>query len=384
MKIVIITAVIPKEKRGLGVVALNHAHALKERGHEVEIFCRGEKVGSEVFEGITINTFKYENRNSSILNYLSTSRNSKIAWKHFYDDCEIDVVHGHDYLIYNSIINTLNKNAVKVFTVHDPLVYHQKMMDSELSFFKKTFFSQIEKKVYFKSDSIHYISEYTYGRFLYKDNRIKAKASLIENWVDYDRFLLPKDKKKVRNTMGIDNEFIIFTLRALEPRMGLDRLIQAFNKFEKQIDGKVKLFIAGKGPMKSELEKLIQQLDLKNVELLGYLSDIDVVRWYQLADIVVVPSIDGEGFGLPIIEAMACGTPALGTPNCAIPEVLSDKRERLFKDDSVISIFEGLEKYYNLYLNNQVPEPSEERNYVIEKFNKSQIIDKVLETYVKK
>jgi glycosyltransferase involved in cell wall biosynthesis len=384
VKIVIITAVIPKQKRGLGVVALNHAKALQEKGFEVDIFCRGEKLGSEVFEGITIKTFKYEKRSNSLLNYLSTSRNSQKAWKYFYKDTVIDVVHGHDYLIYNSILNILMKKTVKVFTVHDPLVYHQKMMkNSDLGLLKNAFFSWMEKNVYFKSDRIHYISRYTYNRFLFTDNRIETKSALIENWVDYSRFSLPKNKNEVRSSMGVNNEFVIFTVRALEGRMGLDRLIEAFNQLETQLDGNFKLMIGGKGPMKSELERLIAKRGLKNVELLGYLSDEDVVRWYQLADVVVVPSIDGEGFGLPIIEAMACGTPALGTPNCAIPEVLSDKRERLFKDDSVDSIYEGLAMYYNLWLNNNLSEPLEERNYVLERYDRAKILNKILETYTK-
>lgn len=384
MKVVIITAIMPKEKRGLGVVALNHAKALQEKGFEVTIFCRGDKLESEVFEGIRINTLKYEQQSNSILNYMSTSRNAKLAWKYFYGNSVIDVVHGHDYVIYKSILKKLKLNTVKVFTVHDPLVYHQNMMkNSEIGFLKRVFFSSIEKNVYLDSDRIHYISEYTFNRFLLKDSKIKSKSLLIENWTDYERFVIPKNKNEVRKSKGVNDEFVIFTLRALEPRMGLDRLIKAFDKFEKKIDGKCRLVIGGKGPMMSELEELKSSLGLKNVELLGYVSDEDAVRWYQLSDVAVVPSLDGEGFGLPIIEAMACGTPALGTPNCAIPEILSEKKERLFKDDSIDGIFKGLVKYYGKWVNNLLPGQQEERQYVLDRYSKSKILDKIVNTYTR-
>lgn len=384
MKIVIITAIIPKEKRGLGVVVLNHAKALKENGFEVTIFCRGDKLESVIFEGIRINTFKYDQQSNSILNYILTTRNAKLAWNYFYDNNVIDVVHGHDYVIYKSILKKLKPNTLKVFTVNDPLVYHQNMIKgSDIGLLKRLIFTWIEKNVYLDSDRIHFISEYTFNRFLLKDNNIKSKSLLVECWADYNRFVLPSNKNEVRNSMGVYDEFVIFTLRALEPRMGLDRLIEAFHKFEKQIDCKCRLVIGGKGPMMSELEELKNSLQLTNVELMGYVSDEDAVKWYQSSDVVVVPSLDGEGFGLPIIEAMACGTPALGTPNCAIPEVLSEKQDRLFRDDTIDGIFEGLVQYYGKWLNNLLPKPEEERQYVLDRYCKSKIVDKIINTYTK-
>lgn len=384
MKIVIVTSIFPKDKRGLGVVVLNHAKAFQEKGFDVTVFCRGDKIGSEVFEGVRFNTFKYEQKSNSILNYMSTSRNAKIAWKHFYDQDPPNVVHGHDFLIYKVILKNIKSDTLKVFTVHDPLVYHQNMMNvTNIGFLKNLFFTWIEKSVYLYSDKIHYISKYTYNRFVINDNRIASKSTLVENWIDFDKFILPEGKNKIRGIMDVKDEFVIFTLRALERRMGLDRLIMAFDKFEKEIGVKSKLIIGGKGPMMAELKDLRDSLQLDNVELMGYISDEDAVKWYQLSDVVVIPSIDGEGFGLPIIEAMACGTPVLGTPNCAIPEVLAEKQERLFDGDSAEEIYEGLISFYRKWTKNMLPQPQEERDYVFKRFNKNNITYKIINSYIK-
>ena len=84
------------------------------------------------------------------------------------------------------------------------------------------------------------------------------------------------------------------------------------------------LGIAGTGELLGALREQIDALGLgASVTLLGRVSEADLVRRYQQADLVVLPTQELEGFGLTTAEALACGTPVLGTPAGATPELLA-------------------------------------------------------------
>lgn len=101
---------------------------------------------------------------------------------------------------------------------------------------------------------------------------------------------------------------MLFCIRRLVRRMGIDRLIHAMAEVVKSHPD-VRLFIGGDGPMRAEYEALIDELGLiKNVTLLGRVSDEKLVQYYQAADISVVPTLALEGFGLITVESLACGT----------------------------------------------------------------------------
>jgi glycosyltransferase involved in cell wall biosynthesis len=76
--------------------------------------------------------------------------------------------------------------------------------------------------------------------------------------------------------------------------------------------------------LREKLQADIQRKGLGDaVQLVGFIPEVQLSQYYQAADLVVVPSLQLEGFGLVIVEALACGTPVLGTPVGAIPEILN-------------------------------------------------------------
>jgi glycosyltransferase involved in cell wall biosynthesis len=112
---------------------------------------------------------------------------------------------------------------------------------------------------------------------------------------------------------------IVFSAGALHPRKGYKYLISAFKKISGKIDN-LKLIIAGSGPEKAALEKLIKNLSLdKKVLLLGQRNDID--KLMQAGDIFVLPSLK-EAFGLVILEAMQNGLPVIASDVGGIPEII--------------------------------------------------------------
>jgi glycosyltransferase involved in cell wall biosynthesis len=115
---------------------------------------------------------------------------------------------------------------------------------------------------------------------------------------------------------------LLFTARRLVPRTGVDELIDAFKTVAERFPA-ARLAIAGRGSLEAELRERVTALGLGDrVALLGWITDEDLVGWYRAADLVVMPTQELEGFGLTTAEALACGTPVVGTPVGATPEVL--------------------------------------------------------------
>jgi glycosyltransferase involved in cell wall biosynthesis len=88
--------------------------------------------------------------------------------------------------------------------------------------------------------------------------------------------------------------------------------------------------IAGKGPLRPELERAIAEFGLTDVvELLGFVDEGALVSCYQAADVTVLPTQSLEGFGTIISESLACGTPVIVTPVGGMPEAVAPLSEDL-------------------------------------------------------
>ena len=127
---------------------------------------------------------------------------------------------------------------------------------------------------------------------------------------------------------------IIFCVRRLVQRMGLENLISAIALVRQQYPD-VLLLIAGKGAISDALRSQIHELQLEDhVKLLGFVSDQDLAIAYRAAELTIVPTVSLEGFGLIVIESLAAGTPVLGTPIGGIPEILRPLNSDLILESS--------------------------------------------------
>lgn len=131
------------------------------------------------------------------------------------------------------------------------------------------------------------------------------------------------DRERLNQKYGIDEEYIL-TVGNLQPRKNLPRLIKAYTKY-KRAGGKEKLVIVGKKTrMTSEIFKEISNSEFKdNIILTDYVENEDLVQIYNAAKGFVYPSYF-EGFGIPPLEAMACGTPVAVANTTSLPEVVGD------------------------------------------------------------
>ena len=108
-------------------------------------------------------------------------------------------------------------------------------------------------------------------------------------------------------------------VRRLVPRMGLDALLAAFTRIRGRYPAAT-LAIAGDGPLRQELVR--QAAGLAGVTILGFVPEEELPGLYAAADLVLMPTRALEGFGLPVVEAWAAGTPVVGTPVGSLPELL--------------------------------------------------------------
>ncbi len=127
---------------------------------------------------------------------------------------------------------------------------------------------------------------------------------------------------RVRATYNLEKPFIL-NVGTIEPRKNLTRLIEAFARLPQRDD--LELVIAGeRGWMYDEIYAAPKKFGVNaSVRFLGFTPDADLPALYSLAEMFVYPSLY-EGFGLPVLEAMACGAAVVTANNSSLPEVAGD------------------------------------------------------------
>lgn len=178
------------------------------------------------------------------------------------------------------------------------------------------------------------LSDFSRRTLLGTHGRLAARIVRIPGGVDLERFTPARDRAAVRRRLGLPGDgLLLVTVRDLEPRAGLDALIRAVALV--RADLPVRLVIGGQGRLHRELEELARDLGVMDiVRLAGLIPEADLPSYYQAADCFVLPTRELEGFGLVTVEALACGTPVLGTPVGATPELLSPLAPELLTDDA--------------------------------------------------
>jgi glycosyltransferase involved in cell wall biosynthesis len=146
--------------------------------------------------------------------------------------------------------------------------------------------------------------------------------------------------KTICHRVGIDRKFVMYAPGGFDPRKNFGRLIEAFSKLPNSVRAEYQLLIVSKLNLvrQQELESLREQYQLGANELLlpGYVEDEILTALYSKAELFVFPSLH-EGFGLPALEAMACGAIVIGSNCTSIPEVIG-RDDALFDPSSADDI----------------------------------------------
>ncbi|HEX3175702.1 MAG TPA: glycosyltransferase family 4 protein [Methylomirabilota bacterium] len=174
-----------------------------------------------------------------------------------------------------------------------------------------------------------------------------ARVVRIGGGADVERFRPAADRVAARAALGVGPRVaLLFTARNLEARMGLDRLLEAMARL-RYFHPHAHLVVAGTGSRGDALRAQAAALGLADtVDFVGFVDDARLAAYYAAADAFVLPTRELEGFGLVTVEALASGTPVLGTPIGATPEILGPlDRSLLFRDASAAAIADGLDAF---------------------------------------
>lgn len=151
-----------------------------------------------------------------------------------------------------------------------------------------------------------------------------AQVTTIHLGFDSGQFF-PRERPSLdglRKKYRLPERFILY-VGSIEPRKNLLRLLKAYRQLSPALRNEAKLVLAGfRGWDNAKVMALLQELR-QDVTYLGYVDEEDLAGLYNLAEIFVYPALY-EGFGLPPLEAMACGCPVMVSQVASLPEVCGE------------------------------------------------------------
>lgn len=228
----------------------------------------------------------------------------------------LDLLHSPDF------IPPFRRNCKSVITVHDlAFLLYPHFLTRESA----RYYGQIDQAVR-NTDHIIAVSESTRQDTIKLLGVSERKITVIHEAANpiYQQMDKAEACRHVSELYNLDRDFILF-VSTIEPRKNLPALLQAYRKLLDDYKVSEGLALAGsQGWLSEEVYSLIETLNLdEQVRFLGRVPSEHLVHLYNAARLLVHPSFY-EGFGLPPLEAMTCGTPTIVSNVSALPEVVGD------------------------------------------------------------
>ena len=153
------------------------------------------------------------------------------------------------------------------------------------------------------------------------------------------------EKQKFLTRFGVLQSFIMYS-GGDDARKNLPRLIHAYARLNKSLLSSYQLVLVGKMNEENikEFKDIAKSAGISEKKLIftGYVTDEELAQFYTLCSVFVFPSYH-EGFGLPVLEAMSCGAPVIGSNTTSVPEVIG-RQDALFDPCDVLDISQKLKK----------------------------------------
>ncbi len=287
-----------------------------------------------------------------------------------------DAINLHFALYSLPILDLLPADVPITFNFHGPWASEslEEGVDSITALLKKSF---VEQRTYRRCDRFIVLSK-AFGNILHQQYQVPwEKIHVIPGGVDINSFKPDLSIIEARKKLGWSVERpTVFTSRRLVHRVGLDKLLIALAQIKPKIPD-IYLAIAGRGPLQNSLQQQVIELGLEdNVNFLGFLPDELLPVAYQAADLSIMPSQSFEGFGLAIVESLACGTPVICTPVGGMPEILEPFSPDLITESIEVSAI--AKKLEQVFLG-EITKPSRKecREYAVNNFDWDKIAQQV-------
>lgn len=353
-----------KHRTGIGFYVSNVIKELNNKDHENQYFLYSPE---EIDLGFKLNgNFKVREKIGGKLKfYFKLSRLLKKD--------NIDVYWGTNYILPKK-----NKDTKYVLTIHDLAIKKFKNIGSfKTTVVQKLFLNKSIKR----ADKIIAVSKATKNDIISLYNISEDKIRVIYEGTNFYKYNYSKGNiNRIEEKFKIKNSKYIFFLSTIEPRKNIETLIRAFEYIKRREETNLKLVISGGiGWKYKTVLDLIEKSEFKeDIIRTGRVSDEEKTVLYKNAECFVYPSLY-EGFGLPILEAMANEVLVVTANNSSLPEVGGE----------VAFYYEGNLNYGEL--GNRIIEvinlsEAEKKNRIeqgllqIQKFNWKKCTDEILET----
>lgn len=301
---------------GIGYAAFNQLQALFRRDtpHEFHLFATGDRSGSANIEALLpFASSHVVYGRARLLKYHLWSR---FGWPPMEWFCgPLDIAHNFSHH------TPATRRAVRAVTVHDlSFLRHPETHTARTVKVQSRLVRQCARE----ADAIVAVSESCKSELIELLGVSADRIHVIPNGAHLDEFAGPlnsEDLEAAKRQLGITREYFI-QLGTIEPRKNIPRLVEAYSRLRERRRPLPQLVFAGKPGWKCETSfRAMKPLsDTNDIVYAGYVDRARAVLLLRGALACVYPSLY-EGFGLPVLEAMAAGTPVITSDTSSLPEV---------------------------------------------------------------
>lgn len=306
-----------KEETGVGIYFKNLLFSLSriDRSNEYYLFSSSfkDRFSSEKIPPFAKKRFRDFPFPVKVVNFFWY----KLSWPPLdnFFRTELDLTHSPIPLI-------LPTRGKKIVTVHDLFFMDfPRMIDREV---RKNFVSKIKDSL-LEADGIVVVSQFTKNQLMERFAIREKKVKVIYHGLDhkFKADISSEETEEIKKRFSLPPSFILF-VGAMELRKNLLNLFEALKIIHRKYK-KIPLVIVGrKSQDYKNLEMKIKQENLESwIKMMGYLPDNEVRVFYRLASVFAFPSLC-EGFGFPLLEAMASSLPVVTSQASVMPEIAQD------------------------------------------------------------
>lgn len=305
---------VPADRGGVGRYVDSLVQALDADGARISVACQPRD--AELYSRLAPRSRVVPTAQST------ATRTARLAWEQttlprLARRLGVDVVHSPHYTM------PLASPTASVVTLHDATFFTDAVLHSSV----KARFFRAWTVTALRRATVCVVPSRATAAELARVTRARPRAlEVIEHGVDVERFHppTPEEVRAARRVIGVERTPYVAFLGALEPRKNVPALIRGFVKAVETRPNPPALVLAGQPGWDTQVEKALDVAPLRlRVIRAGYLPFETLSGFLGGAELVAYPSL-GEGFGLPVLEAMACGACVLTTRRLSLPEVGGD------------------------------------------------------------
>lgn len=292
---------------GAETITVNLAQRMLLRGHKIQILCLSGEQIVKVSEEIVVHNLNMKKTSFGVIKALRTAKKIVKEYKP-------DVVHANMFhaIVFSRALKLFAKIPLLICTEHSNN-YHGKIR------------LLLEHFTDFLSDLNTNVSDSATEYFVQSGVFSEKKTIAMYNGIDISKFTKNKCNLNLRMQLHIsDNDFVFINVSRFNDAKDHKTLITAFNSVH-QIRRNTKLLLVGDGELRSEIRNLVDRLNISNSVIFAGIQQ-NTQDYYNISDCFVLSSVY-EGFGIVLVEAMACELPVISTDCGGTKEIIANKKD---------------------------------------------------------